>query len=449
MAEITKMQEKIERILKDKEILTSKLQESTDKLEELRNTPPINEQEQINQLVNQGLKDFKAQSNEKLNKQLHKLMSDQAKKAAEEFAPHLQQLKTKHWADLSVLQTEHVKELERLKQKKCEDTRVFLAQFRDQFREQTNEMVKTSMKENNNAIERYRQKAEKELSLFNADLSSALRNLEFSINEIKRRYQRDIEIERNSTLRKIEEAKRSISSAKRVAEQRMTQLDNIKTENNFVAQNLPVVELEQKLNEKNNLIIQRRKESLENEVTELQNELDADFQLQVSQNKQKNERKIIKLKEDIDYLESEKNHMLQMYERLGSQRERAEKRKEISDEEIRHINSEISSLKDRLFTLSTNQPKPDLSSTKKSNEIISSLRREIKEVEIEQKRQTKEFEARISIMKERQEATLKKTGEKVKKLIEEKDKEIRELSENLNKANEMLIKASNAMKGNF
>lgn len=445
-SEISQLQGKIESIMKDKENLVKDIRQMSSKLVEIEPTDTINENEEVAKLVKQGLKDLKKQLDEELNKQLHTIMSNQAKRAAEEFSPHIQQLKTKHWANLSVLQTQHTKELEKIKQRKFEDTKNYLNEFREKFREQTVQLTNTSLAENNNTITRYRQKCEKEVSLINADFSSIKRNIENAINEVKRRTQRDIEIERNAMMRRIEDCKRSVNASKRTAEQRLQQLSNLKADNNFVMENLPVVELEKKLNDKNNVIINNRKEELSKEIENLQEEVAANENAEISQRKQVNDRKISKISDDIEYLSSEKKHLLTLLERMESHRVRAEKRKEVSDDEIIHLSKEVSSLKDRLFSASTIQPEYEINHDKSSERVISAIKKEINQIRLDEMRMEKEFNSKMSILKDKHESALKKTGDKIKQLITAKDKEIEELSEQLNKANKMLIAATSSMK---
>ena len=443
-SEIASIQQKMENEIEEKEEFSKKIEISQKELRKLSEDNDVDPNEQIKELVKQAIKDLKNQLNEKLNKQLHKIMDDCSKQAAEEFAPHVQKLKSKHKSDVTVLKAENSKEIEKIKQNRYTSTKTFLDNFQENFREQTTMMLQSIMKENSQTLERYRQKNEKELALYEVDFQQLARSIENQVSDIKKRNQRDIEIEKNSYERMISDCKQDVIIAKRNAEKRMQQIQEKRKESNEIANALPAFELEKRLNERNKVIIQRRKEELNNEVVSLKEKLQRDVDESIKNAEEENKRKTMKLNDDIEYLEGEKERITQLHERYEAQRVRAEKRKEISSDELENAKKEVSRLKDRLFELTSMKTKANSTITSSTN-YKDELRSKIHDVKLEEMQKRKEYEAKMNIIKERHEQALKKTKEKVKAVISSKDAQIAQLSQQLKKANEMLITATKAM----
>ena len=462
-AAIADVQKNIESVIAEKEEISKNIETFQKDLENLKTEKEIDPEEQLKTMITNAIKDVKQKMNEELNKKLHKMMDDNSRQAAEEFAPHIQKLKTKHKSDVAVLVSQQRQEIEKIKQQSLLFTKDYLKDFEKNFRNQTTIMLNSTIEENKKTLERYRQKNEKDILLFQSDLVSYKRSVENQINEIKRRKQREIQLEVSTYERRIKDVRQDVEMAKVRRDKRIQYLNNYRQENREIQTMLPAFELEKKLNEKNKIIIDRRKQELDAEVQELKENLQLDINAAIQNKLDENEHKKQKLKDDVEYLNSEVTRIKQLLERYESQRERAEKRKEVTMDELHHSQSEVSRLKDRLFELTTNattlKTKTKASSNNSSKfmymnsdlkerneEIIRDLKTQIQDIELEEKREEQEFNARMKIIAERHEQALKQATEKVKAVITSKDKQIEQLKEQLTKANQMLINATNAMK---
>ena len=462
-AAIADVQKNIETVIAEKEELSKNIENFQTDLENLKKEKEIDPEEQTKTMVINAIKDVKQKMNEELSKKLHKIMDDNSRQAAEEFAPHIQKLKTKHKSDVAVLVSQQKQELEKVKQQKLLHTKDYLKEFEANFRSQTTLMLNSTIEENKITLNRYRQKNEKDIMLFQSDLDSVKRSVENQINEIRRRNQREIQLEVSSYERKIRDVRQDVEMAKVRRDKRIQNLNTIRQENKEIQTMLPAYELEKKLNEKNKIIIDRRKQELDAEIQQLKENLQLDINAAIQNKIEENEHKKQKLKDDVEYLNSEVSRIKQLLDRYESQRERAEKRKEVTLDELHHSQSEVSRLKDRLFeltsqatTLNTKTKANPTQSLKfayldtelktRNEKIVRDLRAQIQDVELEEKSCEKEFNTRMRIIAERHEQALKQATEKVKAVITSKDNQIAQLKEQLTKANQMLINATNAMK---
>ena len=458
-AAIADVQAQIEVVISRKEEISQSIDLIRQETEKIQKENEMDPSEQTQTMIANAIKDVKQKMNEELSKKLHKIMDDNSRQAAEEFAPHIQKLKTKHKSDVAVLVSQHTKEIEKIKQEKLLHSKTYLKEFEENFREQTSKMLNSTIEENKITLERYRQKNEKDLSLFESDMQSIKRSIENQINDIKRRNQREIQIEVSTYERKIQDVKQDVELAKLRRDKRIQQLNNYRAENREIQTMLPAFELEKKLNEKNKIIIERKKQELSAEIEDIKKNLENDINDAIIIKQEENERKRQKIKDDIEYLNSEIIRIKQLLDRYESQRERAEKRKEVTNDELQHSKTEISRLKDRLFEITTNATRiqahaKDSSRNallltdfgKRNEETIRELKNQIQDIQYEEKRCEQEFEAKIKIMKERHEAALKQATDKVKTVISSKDAQINQLKGDLAKANQMLISATNAMK---
>ena len=447
-SEIQKTQKDIEFYIGKKEEILTEINKIKEEIKNIIDEDKkIDITENINMLVTKGLKDAKKKEQDKLNNKIEKISADAASKAAKEFAPHFQRLKSQHNTVINELKTQFSIQIQKINQDKFDECRKIINETRSNYEKQLLIQIDHMDKQNAITLERYRQKLERDMGNYESDIISLKRELQTQVNRITMSGKQDAEREKNRYMRQIDSLKLDIQNAKKIAESKLLSANELRKDNEIIRRDLPVLQLELRLEEKNQVIIKRRKEQLEEENREFKEQMKKKTQETIERKNEEAKEKLKRLQDDLEFISYEEKRMTEVRERYINQRKRVERLFEGAKDELTTIKNDVRFLKDWLFETTTRVPVSECSKIANENQdVIGKLLKDFQDIELDEAREEHSYTLKVQSIKEKHKKALKLAGDKVKEVITAKDEQIKQLNEQILKVNETIEALTKAMK---
>lgn len=450
---IMKIQASIDRVIREKEVVSAKIENLSFQLSELnRVNQNFNVQEQVSEKVKQSIDDAIKPLKLKLSSNIRRITLDSARQAQMEFAPHINQLKSDHSAEILKIRTAMNKEIEEIKQNAQNLLNSEISSFRTQFYNQTEKQIAIIDKQNASSIESLRKKNERERLRYEKDIDNIYISIENDVKEIKNRYQREYDRERSKMLRLIDDCRNDLKFAKARAESQIKHFDEIAQKNEIFYNQLSEAEIDLSFESSNQQYISSKTKEMKEELDDFKERLEAETQKNINSKEIDLKRQIKITEDDIGFFKKEIERISNIKDKEINFRQRQEKRTLSSKNDLSLLLNSISSLSDQIHGLkselltlsSTNKTENSINMTKHNEECMK-INDKINEVKIQRKKLAQLHQNEMNTLQTKHKSTISNTSARVKSIIEAKDAQIAQLQEQYLNENAKIESLSKAL----
>lgn len=452
---IMKTQASIDRVLREKEIYSKKIEDLSFQLSELiKLNNSFDVQKQISEKVKQSIDDAIKPLKSKLTANIRRITLDSARQAQYEFAPHINQLKSDHSAEIFKIKASLNKEIELIKQNARDQLNSEMASIRSQFYNQTETQVSLIDKQNSKSIDSLRNKNERERQRYEKDIENIYVSIENDVKEIKTRYQKEYDRERSKMLRLIDDCRNDVKLAKIRSESKINHFNEIAQKNDKFINQLSEAEIDLSFENSNQQYISIKTKEIQDEFNDFKSQLDNETQKIINSKEIDLERQIRILEDEISFLQKEVERVSNIKDKEINFRQRQEKRTLSTKNDFTQLKNSISSLNDQIYELksellsltSSNKNENSLSNTKHMEEC-QKIKDKINEIKIQRRKLDQLHKNEMETIKANHKNSIAKTSARVKSIIEAKDAQIATLQKqylNENEKIESLLRAINS-----
>lgn len=449
---IMKIQASIDRIIREKESFSKKIEDLSFQLSEAnRINSNFDIQKQVSDKVKQSIDDSLRPLKAKLTANIRRITLDSARQAQMEFAPHINQLKSDHSLDVYNLKASLNKEIEEIKQNAREQLNSETASIRTQFYNQTETQIALIVKQNNKSLDSLRKKNERERQRYEKDIENIYISVENDVNEIKSRYQREYDRERSKMLRLIDDCRNDVKLAKIRAESQINHFNEIAQKNDKFFNQLSEAEIDLSFENSNQQYISMKTKEFQDDLNDFKEQLATESQKIINSKEIDLQRQIRITEDEITFLMKEIERISNIKDKEIKFRQRQEKRTLSSKNDLTLLSNSISSLSDQIYELKselltlTSSSKNENSLTQSKHiEECQKIKDKIKEIKIQRKKLEQLHQNELNSIKNDHKNAISKTSARVKAIIEAKDTQIASLQDQYLNENAKIESLSNA-----